>query len=158
MKTRADPALLQAVVQAAARLLEADPEISNPRMLQRLAALLGPIVTQEIPVTRMERLVREPALRLLRDGAVNGDRPGPFTTNGAGVGSRPAQEGHGPSSDQGSERHRRAEAKELQSVDQALLEAFSLGATAESIREMVEAFRKLDRVRGRVRSSLNGER
>ncbi|GEM_PF-3266654 len=55
-----------AVIAAAARLLRSHPEISNVELLQRLALTVGSEVAAQVPITRVERLVREPALNRIR--------------------------------------------------------------------------------------------
>lgn len=162
MRTSVDPQ----VIQAAARLLDQDPGISNPRILQRLARVFGSEITRAIPVTRVERLVREPALLLLRNGSANGPRaPGHGRAGqgradqgkagqGGGTPERPEASPESKARRDGRraarDRHRR------EAVDAALLEAFTLGASTESAAEVVEAFRKLDALRRRVREAPTG--
>ncbi len=64
------------VVQATADILENEPELTNARVLQRLAAILGASVTQEIPVTHFQSRVRTPAERLLWNRRSNGGKNG----------------------------------------------------------------------------------
>jgi hypothetical protein len=143
MRTKVDPV----VIQAAARLLDEDPGISNPRILQRLAQLFGAEITRMIPVTRVERLVREPALLFLRHGTTNGPRE-----------PEPTGEGRvqvtGPARARGKGRRKGASPKagpRGEELDAALLEAFALGAATDTAADVVEAFRKLDTLRRRLK-------
>ncbi len=180
VQKKADPA----VIRAAAALLESDPGISNLRMLQRLAVRLGPGVTRDIPVTRVERMVREPALLLIRMGGTNGhatpspptpssppppsasqtpppapQAPPPAPRDAAPGPPDPAPPARAPGGETPSPgtspraapvRERTLTPARREGVDDALLEAFALGATAESPRDLVEAFRKLEAIRRRL--------
>jgi hypothetical protein len=153
VQKKADPT----VIRAAAALLESDPGISNLRILQRLAALLGPGVTRDIPVTRVERMVREPALLLIRMGATNGAQPASAEPPPSPTPRAPVAPTVGESSDSPSRPRRRARPRARprvtdEDVDAALGEAFALGATAESPQALVEAFRKLEALRRRLRT------
>ncbi len=153
VQKKADPA----VIRAAAALLESDPGISNLRILQRLAALLGPGVTRDIPVTRVERMVREPALLLIRMGTTNGAQPASAEAPPSPSPRAPVAPTVGESSDRAGHRRRPARPRARpratdEDVDAALREAFALGATAESPQALVEAFRKLEALRRRLRT------
>ena len=179
------------VIEAAARLLEAYPEISNVELLQRLALDQGAEVTALIPVTRVERLVREPAMNRIRLGrrearSSQGRSPEaprseaapprgrrrrrvtkaapqtdlPVTASGAPLAEsgtvpkpEPRAEQSAPSV-QVSVPVNRLATQVIQAVDDALLEAFTLGADSASDAEVVEHFRDLDRIRARVREAL----
>ena len=175
------------VIEAAARLLEAYPEISNVELLQRLALDQGAEVTALIPVTRVERLVREPAMNRIRLGRREArssqgrspEAPGseaapprgrrrrrvtkaahqtdvPVTASGAPRAESetvppPPPRAEAPAA---SVPVNRLAAQVIQAVDDALLEAFTLGADSASDAEVVEHFRDLDRIRARVREAL----
>ncbi|TVR65369.1 MAG: hypothetical protein EA422_04335 [Gemmatimonadales bacterium] len=170
------------VIESAARLLESHPEMSNVEILQRLALELGAEVTALIPVTRVERLVREPALNRIRMGhrgtlnraatnplvsrsdATRPDAARPETPGSEAIVSDPEEavtatmpaddsrtgSAYGP----GSVPVNRLTPGVIQAVDDALLEAFTLGADSGSDAEVVEHFRDLDRIRARVREAL----
>lgn len=143
MRTKVDPA----VIQAAARLLNEDPGISNPRILQRLAQLFGAEITRTIPVTRVERLVREPALLFLRHGTPNGP-PGPAPRGKDRVGVTGSAKAPAKRRRKGGSRSAEPRGEEW---DAALLEAFALGASTDTAADVVEAFRKLDALRRRLK-------
>jgi hypothetical protein len=176
------PSMDPAVIPAAARLLEEDPAISNLRMLQRLAHRFGPKLTQAVHVTRVERWIREPALLLIRTGALNGraagrpagseDVPAGSEVVPAGAEVVPAEanvsrsagtsgetrKGPAPSTDPAPRRtprrRRIGDARMARDVEDALVKAFALGAAAETPVEIVDAFRKLDDVRRKLRTRL----
>jgi hypothetical protein len=158
------PRLDPSVIRAAARLLEEDPAISNLRMLQRLARDFGPNLAQAVPVTRVERWVREPALLLIRTGALNGEEatpPADSGVTGKPEASRAEEPGPAQASGAGKSPARRRKrgrdprvVRVARDVDEALVEAFALGAAAESPVEVVEAFRKLDVLRRKLRTRL----
>lgn len=141
------PSTHDPLIAAAADLLAEHPEISNPELLQRLVLILGTEVAWQIPVNRVQRHVREPAQSLLRqrvrDGGSTGSslvgREGRLREARRGA-SAPARRRPTPS----------RERVEAESVDRALLEAFELGVESNSRGEVVEAFRRLDKVRLKV--------
>lgn len=161
----AQPRLDPAIIQAAARLLEEDRGISNLRILQRLALRFGPDITQEIPVTRVERLVREPALLLLRTRSVNGvaraqnDPDAPLTEappTPAKAPDAPRRTGRRSRSRKNPSQGAAAAPDVAREIEDALVDAFALGAAAETPSEIVEAFRKLDTLRKTVRDRVGG--
>ncbi len=161
------PSLDPAIIRAAARLLEEDPTISNLRMLQRLALRFGPKLTQAVHVTRVERRIREPALLLIRTGALNGEpadlAEGTEVAREPEVARKPdvsitAEANPTPSRDPGRplgrRRKRGRDPRVTQDVEDALIKAFALGAATETPVEIVEAFRKLDVLRRKLRTRL----
>ena len=155
----AQPRLDPAVIRAAARLLEEDRGISNLRILQRLALRFGPEITRAIPVTRVERLVREPALLLLRTESVNGVARAQNESKASSAEAAPTQvKVPGAPKRTGrrntSRKNRDRDAAVAREVEDALVNAFALGAAAETSSEIVEAFRKLDGLRKKVRIAV----
>lgn len=190
-----------AVIAAAARLLRTHPEISNVELLQRLALTVGSEVASQVPITRVEKLVREPALNRIRledrglpipteeseretpeAQKVPATKGPPAKTSGSGT---PTTGSHGitsrpdmpvsdtPGESAGRRRRRRPvqaspaasspalvnrlDPELIQAVDEALLEAFTLGADSASDAEVVEHFQDLDRIRKRVRLALESD-
>lgn len=178
------------VIDAATRLLRSHPEISNVELLQRMALELGSQVTGQIPITRVERLVREPALNRIRledrgiplpesPGARDvseprtsvGEAPSATTSRRESRGTLSVTEdaASGTETTAAAAPHQgrsaspqkspslpvnRLDAGLVRAVDDALLEAFTLGADSTSDAEVVEHFQDLDRVRERVRRAL----
>lgn len=167
------------IVQATARLLSDDPDLTNAHILRKLPGLVGAAAVQEVPVTHFQRRVRQPAERLLRQRVMNvstgaerfngntrssrfsgsskGGRaaseaaPSPYRDDGPSAGRAPSESDGRPGSPALSERHREA-------VDEALAVAFELGAGSDSSTDVVEAYRRLDRVRRDLRAFLDGSR
>jgi len=160
MQTRVD----SAVVEMAARILQEDPSISNHQMLQRLAQHFGRGLALEIPITRMERMVRDPALLLLRRSGPGNPLAAAKETPPAPVAPVPspearAKESPPPRRTPRKKRARRTAPKLERSIapsvlESALLEAFQLGAEAESRSDLVEAYAALRRLQDRIERTL----
>lgn len=161
------------VIKAAARLFHEHPDLSNMEALRRLAAALGSDLVLRIPINRFERQVREPALQFLREHGPEAAGPDALahthrSPNGSGPGSgqpdaRAVEPPHRPASRRArrpgpSREPLRAERSPPVSgeVDEAIVEAFALGAAAGSRREVISSFHELDTIRRRVRELLNG--
>ncbi|MEX2529885.1 MAG: hypothetical protein WD960_03855 [Gemmatimonadota bacterium] len=141
------PSTHDPLIAAAADLLVEHPEISNPELLQRLVLILGTEVAWQIPVNRVQRHVREPAQSLLRQRVRDGGSTG---SSLAGREGRPGKARRGASAPARRQSTPSRERVEAESVDRALLEAFELGVESNSRGEVVEAFRRLDKVRLKV--------
>jgi hypothetical protein len=158
MQPRVNPA----VVEMAARILQEDPAISNLQMLQRLTHHFGRGLALEIPVTRMERMVRDPALLLLRrprSTPVQVAAPPPAEvapTPEAEVPQAPRPRRAAPRK----KRRRSASppppprSMSPEVLASALLQAFQLGAEAESSADLVEAYAKLRRLQDEIERTL----
>ncbi len=126
------------IIRAAARLFKDNPELSNLEALKRLVGTFGPELAERIRINRFERQVRQPALRLLR---ANGRSNGAPATREEGAGR--GLEGRLPD-------------QLARDIDEALVDAFALGAEADSDVEVVRAFRELDEIRKAVAGRLQG--
>jgi hypothetical protein len=162
------------IIEATAALLAEDAGLTNVELLQRLAQQLGASTVSGIPVNRFRRTIREPAQEFLRTGLHPRVREGTAPEPSAGdrksaapVGSpdvRPAAEeplaeeavGRTRTSrtpvDKRSRPHRsgRGDDLRLAQMDEAILDAFTLGLEADSRSAAVEAYRHLIKVRERV--------
>lgn len=167
------------IIEAAATLLRDDPHLSNAALLQRLVTTVGPLVARQVPVTRVEGLVRKPALRILRaelsrershtkakpspreetstDAPSPGGRDAPRRTPSDAPAQASPDSGTRSLRQNGSNARspRRLSARVMAEVDDALLEAFSLGTACQSRSEVVDGFRRLDAVRERMRRQLH---
>ncbi len=156
----------RAILEMTARILAEEPEISNALLLARLVAALGSEIATRFPVNRFERLVREPAMRAMRDQQIKGRGPegaprlrGRYLPEGSRVhverprgASPPAED---PPTDNGVGDVTRAGPEAwIGDVDKALIAAFALGASGMSGAEVIEAFRELGSLRARVRRTL----
>lgn len=167
------------IIEAAAKLLRDDPHLSNAALLQRLVTTVGPLVARQVPVTRVEGLVRKPALRILRaelsrnrspskgrpspreetpaDAPPSDGRNAPRRTPSDAPARSPSDSGTPNLRQNGSNARspRGLSARVMAEVDDALLEAFSLGTACQSRSEVVDGFRRLDTVRERMRRQLH---
>jgi hypothetical protein len=126
------------IVEATASLLSEEPKLSNAELIRRLTARLGEEEMRSILVTRFQRQVRDPAVRLLHARTRNGASAAPPPEE-----ADPAER-RGATADPFS-------AAAWRRIDAALLRAFRLGAEADSPGEIVEAFRRLDGLRAEAR-------
>lgn len=154
------PSVDPEIIDAAARVLKDDPHLSGAALLQRLVADIGPRVARQVPITRVEGLVRRPALRVVRTGVSHAEaerrkRPTVAShTNGRGKASE-GDEQEPPSRIRDRVKAQpRVPTAVAQEVDEALLEAFSLGASCQNRSDVVAGFRRLDDVRRRLQKQL----
>ena len=163
------------LIHLAARLLSTAPALTNAQLLGHLTKRVGPRVARDIPINRFEAHVRRPALHLLRTGApISGEGPGeppaPKKSQDKPSPESPKKKlGGGSRTNGGREAaHRENETgvpdpeeigrkiEELRSVvDQALIEAFSTGASCESRASIPQGFSDLTALRNEVAEALS---
>lgn len=159
-------------MRATAALLADSPNLSNAELLKRLTRQLGPAATREIMVTRFQRQVRDPAVRLLRRRLANGSdssievpvrrtpermvrEKGARETSEAETSlSRGRAEDSHRARDSRNGTAQSVSARDLGRIDDELIEAFRLGVAADTRRDVVERFRELNGIRKRVRRRL----
>ena len=135
------------LIGATARLLATHPDLTNLELIRRLAAVLGEDVVRRIPVNRFQRQVRDPALKLLRSRG-----PGAGASRNGTGGRHPTAARWPTVNGNGSEDRGVSGGVAPERVDEALIEAFVLGASWDEREEGVAAFRKLDALRRRLRT------
>ena len=153
------------IIEATARILANEPDISNLVLLQRLAGEVGAAVVSEVPVNRVRRQVREPALEFLRTGmippapaeAMRSARVRKVADAGGGrdgSAKAPRERERAPSGERVEPKTRRPRRRLRAEVEKAILEAFTLGLEASDRGETVEAFRQVTELQERVLRSV----
>lgn len=169
-------------VAAAARFLAVHPSASNLDLIRYLTATLGEASVRGVAINRVRKLIREPALQWLRDNEGKGarapgvpaqatpdapqpapDRPAPEPSrprpapNEARRSARRPASDHGPApvapSPPGSARPAPAVTK---SIDEALVEAFTLGTESDTAGDIARTWGQVDDLRRQIRALLAG--
>lgn len=148
------------LLEAAGRFLAAHPTASNLDLLRFLTASRGEVAVRGIAINRVRALIREPALQWLREERERAR---------AGAGAEPMSSKNGalrpappipPAPESGIRSARaRSEARPSQPVhsgpdparvEEALVEAFTLGAECRTRGDLVRAWARLERLRTKL--------